>query len=403
MTETTNPAPGLPLEGVRIVDISNHLAAPSVSMYLGDYGADVIKVERPGPGDELRYWGNNRDGVGLYFKVVNRNKRSVTLDLRTPFGVEAVKRMVRDADIIVENYRTGTLAKWGIDYDTLSKINPALIMLKITGFGQTGPYRERSGFGTLAEAYSGYAHITGEPDRPPLLPGFGLGDASTGVMGAFLALVALHERKNRGGKGQVVDLALYETLFTLLGPQVVNYDQLGIVQQRAGSRLPFTAPRNTYETRDGKWVAIAGSTQRVFESICAALEMPELASDPRFSVSRTRLENAAALDVYIQAATRKFDLDEILTRFADFDAAIAPVYDVSQTFEDEQFQARENIVSIPDAELQAIRMQNVVGKFSRTPGKIRSAGPTLGQHNSDILLGELGFTEDEVRSAGIEI
>lgn len=393
----------LPLEGVKVIDISNYLAGPTATMYLGDYGADVIKVERPGGGDELRYWGNNKEGVGLYFKVINRNKRCITADLRTPLGAEIVKRLVEDADIVVENYRTGTLAKWGLDWDVLSEINPGLVMLKVTGYGQTGPYRHRPGFGTIAEAFAGYAHVTGFPDRPPLLPSFGLGDCSTGLMGAFLAMVALHE-KRVSGRGQVIDLAIYETLYTLLGPQVVNYDQLGIVQQREGSRLPFVAPRNTYETRDGKWVAIAGASQSVFERICHALERPELIEDPRFVDNRCRIVNAAALDEELQAAIRRFDLADLLALFEEFEAAVAPANDVSQTFADPQFQARQTIAAVPDEELGGpVRMQNVVGHFSATPGRIRAAGPKHGEHNREVLVDELGFSEEELVEAGIPL
>ena len=391
----------LPLAGVKIVEISNHLAAPTASMYLCDFGADVTKVERPGDGDELRRWGNSKNGVGLYFKVINRGKKSVTADLHTPIGVEIVKRLVKDADVVVENYRVGTLKKWGIDYDVLSAINPRLIMLKVSGFGQTGPHRSKPGFGTLAEAYTGYAHISGSPDGPPLLPGFGLGDASTGLMGAFLLMVALHERDKNGGVGQVIDLGLYETLYTLLGPQVVNYDQLGIVQQRAGSRLPFVAPRNTYRTRDGKWIAIAGSTQGVFERICAALEIPQVAADPRFVDNRTRLVHVDALDELVQTAVARLDFADLMQRFERSDAAVAPVYDVAQTFEDPHFQARENVVTVHDDDLGPMRMQNVVGKLSRTPGRVRRAGPQLGQHNRQILLDQLGFSAAELAAAGI--
>lgn len=394
----------LPLAGVKVIDISNHLAAPTAAMYLADFGADVIKFERPGIGDELRRWGNAKNGVGLYFKVVNRGKKSVTVDLHTPTGVEILKRLAKDADVVVENYRTGTLKKWGIDYDVLSQINPGLVMLKISGFGQTGPHRLKPGFGTLAEAYAGYAHITGEADGRPLLPGFGLGDASTGLMGAFQVMVALHERNANGGQGQSIDLALYETLYTLLGPQVVNYDQLGIIQQRAGSRLPFTAPRNTYQTRDRKWVAIAGSTQAVFERICVALEIPELSADPQFADNRLRIQNVDALDIHVQAAVSRFDLADLLARFERSDAAVAPVYDVAQTFTDPHFIARENVVAVEDEELGGpVRMQNVVGKLSRTPGRIRRAGPKLGEHNREILIDRLGFTADELRAAGISI
>ena len=319
----------------------------------------VVKVERPDTGDELRFWGNDKDGVGLMFKLVNRNKQSVTADLRTPLGVEIVKRLVADADIVVENYRKGTLERWGLGYDVLSEINPGLILVRLTGFGQTGPTSHRPGFGTLAEGYSGYAYITGYADRPPLLPGFGLADESSGLMGAFLAMVALQE-KRRSGKGQVVDFAIYEPLFTLLGPQVVDFDQLGIVQERNGSRLPFTAPRNTYRTKDDKWVSISGSAQSTFERMCEALEVPELVHDPRFLDNRLRIQNAPALDEALQAAMLRFDRDELLALFDRFDAAAAPCNSIAEIFEDPHYKARENIVAVEDGELGGpIRMQNV--------------------------------------------
>jgi crotonobetainyl-CoA:carnitine CoA-transferase CaiB-like acyl-CoA transferase len=393
----------LPLAGVRVLELANHLAAPTASMYLADFGAEVIKVERPGVGDELRRWGHHRNGVGLYFKVVNRGKRSITVDLRTELGVEIVKRLAATSDVVTENFRPGTLGKWGLDHDTLSAAHPGLVMLKVSGFGQQGPYRDRPGFGTLAEAYAGLAHITGQADGPPLLPGFGLGDASTGLMGAFLVLVALRER-DRSGCGQVIDLSLYDTLFTLLGPQVVNFDQLGIVQQREGSRLPFTAPRNTYLTRDRRWVAIAGSTQSVFERICEALEVPDLYADPRFSTPHPRLANAAELDVHLQAAISRLDYDELMQRFERAGAAAAPVNDVEHAMADPQMVARGNVVAVPDAELGGpVRMQNVVGKLSRTPGEIRSAGPRVGEHNREILVEQLGLSEATLRDAGIAL
>jgi crotonobetainyl-CoA:carnitine CoA-transferase CaiB-like acyl-CoA transferase len=398
MTEARHPKP---LSDVRVLDISNFLAAPLCSMFLADFGAQVIKVERPGRGDEVRYWGNDKDGVGLYYKVINRNKRAITLDLQTPLGVDAVKRLVKDVDIVVENYRPGTLERWGLGYDALSTENPALVMVRVTGFGQTGPFRERPGFGTLAEAYSGFAHITGHADGPPLLPGFGLADSTTGLMAAYLAMVALHEAR-RSGRGQVVDLALYETLFTLLGPQVVDYDQLGLVQHRSGSRLPFTAPRNTYRTKDGRWVSMAGSAQSIFERICAALDVPELAKDGRFDENRRRLKNAVALDQELQKAIETFDLDELLERFMRHEAAIAPVNDVAQIFADAHFIARENIATVEDDELGGpLRMQNVVGKLSRTPGSVDAPGPSLGAHNREILIDQLGFSEAELAAGGI--
>ena len=393
----------MPFDGVKVIDISNFLAAPMGAMFLADFGADVVKVERPGHGDEVRYWGRNKNGVGLYFKILGRGKKSVTADMRTPFGVEVVKRLIKDADILVENYRTGTLEKWGIGPDVLHAINPGLIILRITGFGQTGPYAQRPGFGTLAEAFAGFVHINGEADGPPLLPGFGLADSTTGLMAAFLASAALHE-KRRSGKGQVIDLAIYETLLTLLGPQIIDYDQLGQIQQRQGSRLPFTAPRNTYRTKDRKWVSIAGSAQSTFERICQALEIPEVVKLAPFIDNRKRLENAKALDEVLQGAIETFDLDELTRRFLAVDAPIAPVNDVAQICADPQIIARENITTLQDTELgEPIKMQNVVGKLSQTPGRITAPGPRLGEHNREVLVDRLGFTEAEVRAAGVEI
>lgn len=393
---------GMALAGTRVIDISNFLAAPLASMFLADFGAEVIKVERPGLGDEVRRWGEVKNGVGLYYKAVNRGKKSVTADLRTPFGVEVVKRLAKEADILVENYRPGTLEKWGLGPDVLREINPGLIVLRVSGFGQTGPHRRRPGFGTIAEAYAGYVYISGQPDGPPLLPGFGLADSTTGLMGAYLASIALHE-KRRSGRGQVIDLALYETLLTLLGPQVVNYDQLGIIQERAGSRLPFTAPRNIYRTRDGKFISVGGSAQSIFERICTALEVPELVSDPRFKDNRARLHNVDALDDALQAAIGRFDRQELMDRFIELEAAISPVNNVEDVLLDEHVAARENIVALEDEELGApLRMQNVVGKLSRTPGAIRHTGPRMGQHNREVLIDLLGFSEEEVMQHDID-
>ena len=395
--------PSLPLAGIRVIDLANFLAGPVASMFLGDFGADIIKVERPESGDECRLWGNNKDGVGLMYKLINRNKRSVTADLKSPVGVEIVKRLVKDADILIENFRKGTLEKWGLGYDVLSEINPRLIMVRITGFGQTGPNSHRPGFGTLAEGYSGFAYINGFPDRPPLLPGFGLADDTAGLMGAYLAMVALQARERNGGKGQVIDYGIYEPLFTLLGPQVVDYDQLGLVQERNGSRLSFTAPRNTYRTRDDRWISISGSAQSTFERMCTALDIPEVPKNPRFLDNRLRIQHAVELDNVLQAAIETFDFDEVMRRFEAIGATAAPCYNVAEIFEDEHYKARENIVPVPDDELGGpIRMQNVVGKLSRNPGRIRHAGPPLGAHNREVLIDMLGFDEDELSRAGYD-
>lgn len=401
----TPPAEGtdMPLKDVRVLDMSNFLAAPMLTMFLADFGAEVVKIERPGTGDEMRMWGNDKDGVGLYFKVINRNKKSVTADLRTPLGAEIAKGLAATADVVVENYRPGTLERWGLDYETLSADNPGLVLVRISGFGQTGPYRERPGFGTLAEGFAGYANITGEADGPPLLPGFGLADSTTGIMGAYLAMVALHARAANGGRGQVIDLAIYEPLFTLIGPHVVDYDQLGLVQHRAGSRLPFTAPRNTFRTKDEEWVIIAGSAESTFRRICTALERTELLDDPRFLDNRLRLQHKEALDEALQDAIGRLTLDEILKRCEELDATVGTVYDVARAFSDPQYVARENIVAVADDELGSVRMQNVVGRLSDTPGRIERAGPRVGQHNRAILVDELGIDEQRLVEGGLPL
>ena len=392
------------LSGIKVLDISNFLAGPVSSMFLGDYGAEVIKVEKPDLGDEIRYWGNNKNGVGLMYKLINRNKKSITADLRTKFGVKIIKKLIKNTDIIIENYRKGTLEKWGLSYKILSKINPSLIMIRITGFGQTGPNSNRPGFGTLAEGYAGFAAINGYEDRSPLLPGFGLADETSGLMGAFLALTALHERDRKSGIGQVVEFGIYEPLFTLLGPQVVDYDQLGIVQTRNGSRLPFTAPRNTYLTRDEKWVSISGSAQSTFERMCEALNISHLITDKRFLNNRLRIKNSKVLDEALQKAIVKFDQSTLIKLFDEVGAAAAPCYNIKEIFEDKHFKSRNNIIAIDDEELGGqLKMQNVVGKFSRTPGRVKHAGPKLGQHNYEILVEMLGLNEKELELHGYKL
>ncbi len=404
MTQTpTNGAPKLPLEGVRVLDISNFLAAPSTGMYLADYGAEVVKFERPGKGDELRAWGYAKDGVPLTWKIVSRNKKAVQLDFHTPMGVEVLKRLVAEADVVIENYRPGTLEKWGLGYDVLSAINPRIVLLRVTGYGQEGPNSQKPGFGTAMEAYSGGVYMSGYPDRPPLLPGFGLADMTTGVMGAYLVMVALHERNAHSGVGQVIDLPLYETLMTILGPFITDYDQLGIVYERNGSRAPWTAPRNVYRCKDGGFVAISGSGQAVFERLCGALGIPETAADPRFNGHRERVDNVEALDDALQAQILRYDRDELVELVNASGAVAAPVRSVAEIFEDPHIKLRESIKRVPDDELGHVTMQNVIGKFSRTPGSIRSTGPRAGTHNREIFMERLGYTRAELEAAGIPI
>ena len=386
-----------PLDGVRVLDVSNLMAAPMATMYLADFGAEVIKAEHPQRGDELRQWGRKKDGVGLFFKVANRGKKTITLNLSTEGGQDLVRRFVPKVDVLVENYRPGTMERWGLGWDELSSINPSLVMARVTGYGQTGPYRSRPGFGTLAEAFSGYAAITGYADAPPLLPAFGLGDASTAIHAAFAITMALYHRDAGDGEGQFIDLGLYEGLFTLLGPHVVDYDQAGAVQRRSGSRIPHVAPRNTYQTSDGRWVAIAGATKTTFERICQVLSIEDVLEDPRFADNQLRVANVEALDDRIQVAIGRLTLDEVLERFDEAEAPVGPAHDISGIFEDPQYEARENIVSVADDELGPLRMQSPVPRLSRTPGRIDHAGPPKGAHNSEVYGELLDLTEDDLR------
>lgn len=384
------------LGDVRVLDLSNLIAGPMCTMYLADFGADVVKVEHPVKGDEMRLWGHAKDDVGLFFKMINRNKRLVTIDLKAPRGRRLALDLVAESDVVVESFRPGTLERWGLGYDDLQTVNRDLVQLSITGFGQSGPHAERAGFGTVAEGFSGAAHITGHADGPPLLPAFGLADAATAVYGAFAILLALHALRLEGGTGQRIDLALYEGLFTMIGPHAIDFDQLGKVQMRDGSRLPFVAPRNTYRTRDNAWIALAGSTQATFERAMQALGRPDVADDPRFASNRSRLENVDALDEVVQEAVGRFDKKEALHRLTTAGAVAGPVHSIADIFADEHYQARENITAVPDPELGTVRMQNVVPKLERTPGRIRHGGLRKGEHNHEVFAQLLGMDESHL-------
>lgn len=395
-------APLAPLANVRVLDIASFMAAPMAAMWLADFGADVVKVEHP-KGDMMRTWGSRKDGVPLFWKVVGRNKRSVTLDLHHPEGQRLLKRLVEKADVLVENFRPGTLARWGLAYEDLAPINPRLVMLSISAFGQTGPYSSRAGFGTLAEAMSGYAHVTGQPDGPPTLPSFGLADSITGLCGAFAVMLALHERDTQSGLGQSIDLGIYEPMMLMLGHQFIEFDQLGIVAQRLGSRLPFASPRNAFKTREERWVAMSCSTQSVFERACGAIGRSDLLDDPRFRDNQTRTEHSEILDGIFADWIGSHDLGEVLTTLNDAGAAAAPIYDMEAVFEDPHFRARDNIVAVADGELGSVRMQGVAPKLSRTPGRVTHAGAPLGAHSREVYAEWLGMTGqqfDELHERG---
>ena len=382
------------LHGIRVLDLGQFMAGPMAAMWLGDFGAEVIKVEHP-RGDGFRHWGRTKDGHPLLWTMLSRNKECVTLNLSKPEGQQMLRDLVAQSDVLIENFTPGTLAKWGLAYEDLAKVNPRLVMLSISAYGQTGPYASRPGFGTLAEALSGYAHITGEADGPPMLPAFGLADSIAGLNGAYGIVVALMARQ-RTGRGQHIDCSLCEPLITLLGWQVVEYDQLGQIQGRAGSRLPFSAPRNTYRTKDQKYLAMSSSAQSVFERTMQAIGKPELITDERFIDNRKRGANVEELDAIIAEWIAGRTADEAMEIFIAHEAAAAPISDVSEVVADPQFQARKVVVPVDDQDLGSIRMQAPTPRLSDTPGRINFTGPHLGQHNRKIYGDLLGLDAAEV-------
>ncbi|MFI7100366.1 CaiB/BaiF CoA transferase family protein [Streptomyces sp. NPDC050161] len=396
----TAPVPG-PLSGLRVLDLATLFAGPLAATLLGDFGAEVIKVEHPRRPDPSRGHGPAKDGVGLWWKLLGRNKKNLTLDLSTPGGREVLLRLAADADVVVENFRPGTLEKWELGWDELSAANPRLVLARVTGFGQFGPYARRPGFGTLAEAMSGFAALTGEADGPPTLPPFGLADSIAALTTAYAVLAALRGREATG-RGQVVDMAIIEPLLTVLGPQPLWYDQLGYVQPRTGNRSPNNAPRNTYRTADGRWVAVSASAQSVAERVLRLVGRPELAGEPWFATGAGRAAHADELDAAVGGWIARHERDEVIAVFEKAEAAVAPVQDIRDVMADEQYRALGSITEVPDDELGSVRMQNVLFRLSETPGAIRWAGRPHGADTDEVLTG-LGLTADEIaglRAAG---
>ena len=383
------------LDGVTVLDISTLFAGPLAATMLGDFGADVIKVEHP-RGDPVRDHGYAKDGVPLWWKMLSRNKRCITLDLSTVEGQDLLLRLVERADVLIENFRPGTLERWDLAPGRLLEVNPGIIVARVTGFGQFGPYAQRPGFGTLAESMSGFAHITGQPDGPPTLPPFGLADGIAALTTASAILTCLYQRDARGGGGQVIDLAIVEPIVTLLGPQPIVFDQLGIVQERSGNRSINNAPRNTYRTRDGAWVAVSTSAQSIADRVMRLVGHPEVIDEPWFQSGRGRAQHADDLDSYVGDWIARRDLEEVVTAFEGADAAVAPIYDIAQVFQDPQYQALDTITTVADPELGSVRMQNVLFRLSDTPGSIRWAGRPLGSDNEEVLGTELGLSVEEI-------
>ncbi|MEV5970833.1 CoA transferase [Streptomyces sp. NPDC051921] len=400
MTATTGPAAPAPLRGLRVLDLATLFAGPLAATLLGDFGADVVKIEHPRKPDPSRGHGPAKDGVGLWWKVLGRNKRTMTLDLSAPGGRDTLLRLAGAADVIVENFRPGTLERWGLGWEELSTVNPRLVLARVTGFGQFGPYAHRPGFGTLAEAMSGFAAITGEPDGPPTLPPFGLADSIAALATAYAVMTALTAR-NTTGRGQVVDMAIIEPMLSVIGPHPLWYDQLGYVQPRTGNRSRNNAPRNTYRTSDGSWVAVSTSAQSIAERVLRLVGRPELVDEPWFADGAGRAAHADVLDEAVGSWIARHTRDEAMAAFEKAEAAIAPVYDVRDVLDDPQFQALGTVTEVPDPELGPIRMQNILFRLSETPGSIRWAGRPHGADTAD-LLAELGLTGTEIAALRAE-
>jgi formyl-CoA transferase len=389
------------LAGLTVIDASQLFAGPLIATILGDFGAEVIKVEHP-RGDALRTTAYQKDGKGLLWKVVSRNKKCITLDLSQPDAAEVFRQLAASADVVIDGFRPQTMERWGVGWDVLHALNPRLVMVRVTGFGQTGPYASRPGFGTLAEAMSGFAHLVGQPDGPPSLPPFGLGDGVAAMTGAWACMIALYHRDARGGEGQMVDLSLYEPLMFVVGPQATYFEELGIVDQRVGNRTPMNAPRNLYQSSDGRWVAISATGLNTPRRMMELVGHPEIADEPWFESARGRAEHVDLLDEVVSKWIKARTRAEAMKACEEIGAAVAAVYDAADIAGDEHFKVR-TFVNVPDDDFGDLTMQGIIARLSLTPGEINWTGPGLGAHNDEIYAGRLGLSAQrmaELRDRG---
>jgi crotonobetainyl-CoA:carnitine CoA-transferase CaiB-like acyl-CoA transferase len=377
-----------PLDGVRVLDMSRLVAGNMATLLLADYGADVIKIERPGRGDDLRHW--LVDDLDVYWKIYARNKRSIALDVSKGEGRKIFPRLVRQSHVLVENFVPGTLERWGYSPEALHEINPGLIVLRVSGWGQTGSYREKPGFGTLVEAMSGYASLNGWADRPPLLPPLAMADMVAGLYGSSAVLAALRVVERAGGRGQVIDLSLFEPIFSLISSEALRYHVSGKITPRTGNQASHTAPRNVYECADGGFIALSGSMQSMAERIFDTIRRPELKHDPLYATNDARVRNRASLDAIIGAFIAERGCAENIELFEKAGVTVAPVLDMAGVLASQYVRERGVIASVPDEDLGRIPMHEAVPRFSDTPGVLRRPAPRLGQHTAEILA-EIGW------------
>jgi crotonobetainyl-CoA:carnitine CoA-transferase CaiB-like acyl-CoA transferase len=386
-----DPDVACPLDGLRALDLSRLVAGNMVSLQLADYGAEVIKIEDPEKGDPLRHWRDQ--GISVHWKVYARNKKSVTLNLRAPEGKELLLRLAATADVLIENYRPGTLEKMGLGPAVLHGRNPGMIIVRVSGWGQDGPYKDRPGFGSLVEGMSGFAAKNGYADRPPVLPPLALADMVAGLYGAFAVMVALRSRDQDGGAGQVIDLPLLDPIFSIIGPDAAIYKLTGALKPRTGSRSTTTSPRNVFATQDGRFIAISASIQTMAERLYRTVGRPDLIDDPRCRTNADRVQNADYCEAPVTQFIGARTLEENLAIFQAAEVTAAPVYDIDQFMADPHVRARGIITEVPDPDLGSLPMHPVVPRLSRTPGALRRPAPGLGEHNREIL-GKLGVDPD---------
>jgi crotonobetainyl-CoA:carnitine CoA-transferase CaiB-like acyl-CoA transferase len=393
-----------PLAGVRVVEAATLAAGPMAGTALGEFGAEVIKVEQPGAGDPMRTWGNRRDGIGLAWKSVSRNKRCVTLDLRRSEGQELFHELLAISDVLVVGNRPSALERWTIDYETVHARHPHIVMCHITGYGRGGPKSDRPGYGTLAEAMSGFAHVVGQPDGPPTLPPFMLADGVASLAATYAVVMALYHRDVHGGTGQLVDVNLVEPLARLIETSTLAFDQLGIVPGRVGNRLDASAPRNAYRTADGRWLAISSASPNIAKRVYRAIDRPELADDPDYVDPVRRQERAREVDELVEKWVATRTLDDAMAVFEAAEVTAAPVYDAAQLLADEHLRARGTYVRVDDPDLGPVTVQAPVAQLTDTPGRVDHLGRPLGADNDDVLGGLLGVAPErlaELRERGV--
>ncbi len=392
------------LSDLRVIEVGQLLAGPFCGQLMADFGAEVIKCEPPGAGDPMREWGREKPhGKSLWWPVVARGKKSITLNIREPAGQEILKELVATADVLIENMRPGTFERWGLGYDVLSKINPRLVMIRVTGFGQNGPYASQPGFGAVGEAMGGLRYVVGDPDRAPSRTGTSIGDTLAATFACLGGLIALHAR-HRTGRGQVVDSALYEAVLAIMESLVTEYDVAGYIRERTGAILPNVSPSNVFPTKDGLWLLIAANQDTVFGRLADAMDEPELATNPRYATHSARGETQAELDAHIGEWTKQHTIDELKQKMVAHAVPHGTIYRAKEMLEDEHFAARQAIISVDHPQFGPIKMQGTFPKLSETPGEVRWVGPELGQHNDEVYKVILGKTDEQLAalsSAGI--